>query len=86
MAECMIRRSHAFTEALRGMPTAVSFLWHYPADRSGSPLATTVPCPVRTFLPVGVLNVDRATASPAPSAEDYILVGGEAPCLRSGSP
>lgn len=29
---------------------AVYFLLHFPADRSGLPLATTVPCGVRTFL------------------------------------
>ena len=31
-------------------PSAVCFLWHFPSDRSGSALPTTVPCPVRTFL------------------------------------
>src|SRR5699024_9842342 len=29
---------------------AVCFLWHFPANRSGLPLATTLPCGVRTFL------------------------------------
>jgi hypothetical protein len=29
---------------------AVYFLWHFPAGRPGWPLATTVPCPARTFL------------------------------------
>jgi len=29
---------------------AVYFLWHFPADFSGWPLATAVPCPARTFL------------------------------------
>ena len=32
-------------------PSAVCFLWHYPSGRPGSVLPTTVPCPVRTFLP-----------------------------------
>ncbi len=31
---------------------AVSFLWHFPEGRPRWPLATTAPCPVRTFLPV----------------------------------
>ena len=30
---------------------AVSFLWHFPSARAGLALPTTVPCPVRTFLP-----------------------------------
>ena len=30
---------------------AVSFLWHCPSARAGLALPTTVPCPVRTFLP-----------------------------------
>ena len=34
----------------RGTP-AVYFLWHFPSAHAGWPLATTVPCPVRTFLP-----------------------------------
>ena len=29
---------------------AVCFLWHFPAGRPGLPLATTLPCGVRTFL------------------------------------
>ena len=32
-------------------PSAVCFLWHFPWHRCRWPLATTVPCPVRTFLP-----------------------------------
>lgn len=35
------------------VPRAVCFLWHFPSARAGLPLATTVPCPVRTFLPAG---------------------------------
>jgi len=30
---------------------AFSFLWHFPEDRSPSPLASIVPCGARTFLP-----------------------------------
>ena len=31
-------------------PSAVCFLWHFPWGRPRWPLATTVPCPARTFL------------------------------------
>jgi len=31
--------------------SAVYFLWHFPAGHPGWLLATTVPCPARTFLP-----------------------------------
>jgi len=31
-------------------PSAVYFLWHFPAGHPGWLLATTVPCPARTFL------------------------------------
>ena len=37
------------------------FLWHFPAGRPGWPLATTVPCPARTFLR---LTKKPATARP----------------------
>jgi len=37
-------------------PSAVSFLWHFPAGRPGWPLTTTVPCPARTFLFAPVLS------------------------------
>jgi len=37
---------------------AVCFLWHFPADRSDWPLASTPPCEARTFLP---------SAHPAPT-------------------
>ncbi len=42
-------------------PSAVYFLWHYPWHHCRWPLAITVPCPVRTFLPIG-LSADRAAA------------------------
>lgn len=35
------------------MGTAVCFLWHCPAGHPGLPLATTLPCGVRTFLDGG---------------------------------
>ncbi len=44
-------------KARRG-PSAVYFLWHYPAGCPGWLLTTTVPFPARTFLP-------RRFASPA---------------------
>jgi hypothetical protein len=47
---------HPFTLACepsrRAAPSAVCFLWHFPSARAGSALPTTVPCPVRTFLPI----------------------------------
>ena len=55
--------SHAGTA-----PSAVSFLWHYPSGRPGSPLATTVPCPVRTFL-TQCQRTRRANALPTPLPE-----------------
>ena len=48
---------HRFTLAVF-FKTAVYFLWHFPADRSDWPLASTLPCGARTFLP---------SASPAPT-------------------
>ncbi len=50
---------------VRTAPSAVSFLWHYPSGRPGSPLATTVPCPVRTFL-TQCQRTRRANAWPTP--------------------
>ena len=50
---------------VRTAPSAVSFLWHYPSGRPGSPLATTVPCPVRTFL-TQCQRTRRANALPTP--------------------
>ena len=45
---------------------AVCFLWHFPAGRPGLPLATTLPCGVRTFL--GDVNgIDAAARSTRPS-------------------
>ena|GEM_PF-3783725 len=42
---------------------AVSFLWHFPEDRSRWPLAITSPCPARTFLPSRQGMSDRHTHS-----------------------
>ncbi len=50
---------HLFTLTPDRWSRAVCFLWHFPSTRAGSPLATTVPCPVRTFLPA-----DQSTCSP----------------------
>ena len=44
------------------MSRAVCFLWHFPSARAGLPLATTVPCPVRTFLPA---DADPRRSTPA---------------------
>ena len=35
-------------------PSAVWFLWHFPSGHPGSPLATSLPCGARTFLPRAV--------------------------------
>jgi len=48
----------------RAIPSAVYFLWHFPGHCCRWPLATTVPCPVRTFLPVRP-KPNRAAARPA---------------------
>ena len=47
-----------FHPYLRQLAKAVYFLWHCPADRSDWPLASTLPCEARTFLP---------SARPAPT-------------------
>ncbi len=52
---------------------AVCFLWHCPSARAGWPLATTVPCPVRTFLPPGR---SRASDRLAHSVTIIIPAGG----------
>src|SRR5687768_17095566 len=44
---------------------AVCSLWHCPAGRPGLPLATTLPCGVRTFLGDGPRGTADATARPA---------------------
>jgi len=47
-----LKRSLATIE-FRDPSRAVCFLWHYPSAHAGLALPTTVPCPVRTFLPDG---------------------------------
>ena len=49
---CHHRRRCALTAPFHPylVSQAVYFLLHFPADHSGLPLATTVPCGVRTFL------------------------------------
>ena len=46
---------------------AVCFLWHCPAGHPGLPLATTLPCGVRTFLGNGPEPVDATARSTRPS-------------------
>ena len=48
-----------------GVSPAVCFLWHFPAAYAGLVLPTTVPCPVRTFLP-------EAIASGEPRSPDRV--------------
>jgi len=53
---------HHFTLTSNGNLTtgsrrgAVSFLWHFPWGCPRSPLATTLPCGARTFLPDGFIH------------------------------
>ena len=44
---------HRFTLTPPSRAVAVCFLWHFPAGHPGLPLATTLPCGVRTFLGPG---------------------------------
>ncbi len=44
------RPSRGRSHPVEPRPWAVYFLWHFPWHRCRWPLATTVPCPVRTFL------------------------------------
>ena len=52
---------HRFTLTCDGRrrPSAVCFLWHFPASHLDWPLASTLPCGVPTFL-------DRVEARPRP--------------------
>jgi hypothetical protein len=62
---------HRFTLACSGPlrrpfpPSAVCFLWHFPAGRPDWVLPSTVPCGVRTFLGPGRRSVRHAAARPA---------------------
>jgi len=52
--------------------SAVYFLWHFPAGCPGWPLAITVPCPARTFLPAPILKIDHRTISKVPFVNQRI--------------
>jgi hypothetical protein len=55
---------------------AVCFLWHFPSARAGLVLPTTVPFPVRTFLPDAAARGPRAATperSPSPAPSESIL-------------
>src|SRR6476660_3358515 len=41
---------HRFTLTCARRPSAVCFLWHFPAGRPDWPLASTLPCGAPTFL------------------------------------
>jgi len=45
-----------------GPPPAVSFLWHFPSSHLDWPLASTLPCEARTFLPHGDMPAPACTA------------------------
>ena len=64
----------------RTAPSAVCFLWHCPSGRPGSPLATTVSCPVRTFLP---RPKPRATARPTSSIDSIAQATPSSPARPS---
>ena len=48
-------------EPLGLYPSAVCFLWHFPAGHPDWPLASTLPCGVPTFLDQAAHPVTRAT-------------------------
>ena len=53
--------SYRTISPLQGQGPAVFFCGTFPSDRSGLGLPTTVPCPVRTFLPGETRAVSRAS-------------------------
>jgi hypothetical protein len=56
--------------AARGRrPSAVCFLWHFPAGRPDWPLASTLPCGVPTFLDKVVRPTMQARALPRPPSQ-----------------
>jgi hypothetical protein len=56
-----------------GRPSAVCFLWHYPAGCPGWPLATTVPFPARTFLPRRFASQTEAAGATARPTHKSII-------------
>ena len=58
----MLVSSYLTVSPLPGGYQAVCSLWHFPASHPGSPLATTLPCGVRTFL--GGEDITAAAALP----------------------
>ena len=73
---------HRFTLAA-GCPTAVWFLWHFPAGHPDWPLTSTLPYGARTFLPR--LAAPAITSTPPAEAAVSILAHDEAaavPCHR----
>ena len=64
--------------SLRTRP-AVSFLWHFPWGCPRWTLSTTVPCPVRTFLPV-----EQAASAALPPRLPRLALPGDHP-KRSAS-
>jgi len=59
-------------KARRG-PSAVYFLWHYPAGCPGWLLTTTVPFPARTFLPRRFASQKRSSGSDRPTRSFNLL-------------
>jgi hypothetical protein len=55
--------------------SAVYFLLHFPSGRPGWPLAITVPCPARTFLPRRFASQKRSSGGDRPTRSfDFLLI------------
>ncbi len=65
-------------------PSAVWFLWRFPSGHPGSPLATSLPCGARTFLPRAVVARRRSSVH-LRRAEDIDRPGRTA-IIPSGRP
>ena len=75
------------TDPAAAIVPAVCFLWHCPAGRPGLPLATTVPCGVRTFLGAGP-GSPRGALVPVPRPSGRLAHVGDftARALRRSRP
>ena len=77
----MLVVSYTAVSPLPTLPSAVCFLWHFPAGHPGWALPTTLPCGARTFL-----DADGISAAITRSARPPRLQGtaGVEPriCLR----
>jgi len=67
-------------------PSAVSFLLRFPSGHPGSPLATSLPCGARTFLPWTVLVHRRTPVHLRPSKATGTGVARPTPALKREPP